>query len=63
VSDNGAKAPKRWWLTVELIGGLNLGSEDSNFFVVVSCNEKSFSSSIKFQDANPEWNGIVFFFS
>lgn len=61
-SDHGIKAQgEGWLLTVALINGSNLPAVDSSGFcdpyVVFTCNGKTRTSSIKFQQSNPQWNG------
>lgn len=60
--DHGVKAQgDGWLLTVALIEGNSIASVHScglsDPFVVLTCNGKTKTSSIKFQTANPEWNG------
>ena len=61
-SDHGVKAQgDGWLLTVALIEGNNLAAVDSSGYcdpyVVFTCNGQTRTSSIKFQKADPLWNG------
>lgn len=65
-SDHGVKARgDGWLLTVALVDGSNLAAVDSTGFsdpyVVFTCNGQSKTSSIKFQQINPQWNEIFEF--
>ncbi|KAJ7946465.1 C2 and GRAM domain-containing protein [Quillaja saponaria] len=65
-SDHGIKAQgEGWLLTVALIEGSNLAVVDSAGFsdpyVVLTCNGKTRTSSIKFQKSDPQWNEIFEF--
>ncbi|KAJ8770312.1 hypothetical protein K2173_013266 [Erythroxylum novogranatense] len=65
-SDHGVKAQgDGWLLTVALIEGSNLAAVDSGGFcdpyVTFTCNGKSRTSSIKFQQSEPMWNEIFEF--
>ncbi|KAE9609521.1 putative C2 domain, GRAM domain, VASt domain-containing protein [Lupinus albus] len=65
-SDHGIKAQgDGWLLTVALIEGNNLASVDSSglsdSYVVLTCNGKTRTSSIKFQKSDPSWNEIFEF--
>ncbi|KAL5836521.1 hypothetical protein ACOSQ4_016018 [Xanthoceras sorbifolium] len=65
-SDHGIKAQGDGWLTtVALINGSNLAAVDSSGFcdpyVVFTCNGKTRTSSIKFQQSDPQWNEIFEF--
>lgn len=64
-SDHGVKAQGDGWvLTVALIEGTNLASLDSAGFpdpyVVLTCNGKTRTSSVKLQTLGPQWNGKSF---
>lgn len=66
-SDHGIKAQgDGWLLTVALIEGSNLAAVDSSGFsdpyVIFTCNGKTRTSSIKFQKADPRWNGKFYVF-
>ncbi|TKY53897.1 C2 and GRAM domain-containing protein [Spatholobus suberectus] len=65
-SDHGIKAQgEGWLLTVALIEGSNLAAVDSSGFcdpyVVLTCNGKTRTSSIKFKKSDPLWNEIFEF--
>ncbi|XP_058112788.1 C2 and GRAM domain-containing protein At1g03370 [Magnolia sinica] len=65
-SDHGVKAQgDGWLLTVALIEGTNLAAVDSTGFsdpyVILTCNGKTRTSSIKFQTLDPQWNEIFEF--
>ncbi|KAI4298841.1 hypothetical protein L6164_032357 [Bauhinia variegata] len=65
-SDHGIKAQgDGWLLTVALIEGRNLASVDASGFsdpyVVFNCNGKTRTSSIKFQNCDPQWNEVFEF--
>ncbi|KAK3037534.1 hypothetical protein RJ639_030342 [Escallonia herrerae] len=65
-SDHGVKAQGDGWvLTVALIEGMNLASLDSAEFpdpyVVLSCNGKTRTSSVRLQTLDPQWNEILEF--
>ncbi|KAI4296073.1 hypothetical protein L6164_036062 [Bauhinia variegata] len=65
-SDHGIKAQgDGWLLTVALIEGSNLAAVDASGFsdpyVVFTCNGKTRTSSIKFQNCDPQWNEIFEF--
>lgn len=62
-SDHGVKAQGDGWvLTVALIEGTNLASLDSEElpdpYVVLTCNGKTRTSSVKLQTLDPQWNGM-----
>ncbi|KAK0596628.1 hypothetical protein LWI29_017511 [Acer saccharum] len=65
-SDHGIKAQgDGWLLTVALINGSTLAAVDSSGFcdpyVVFTCNGKTRTSSIRFQQSDPQWNEIFEF--
>ncbi|KAK7262060.1 hypothetical protein RJT34_29620 [Clitoria ternatea] len=65
-SDNGIKAQgDGWMLTVALIEGSNLASVASigacDPYVVLTCNGKTRTSSVKFKKSDPLWNEIFEF--
>ncbi|KAJ7967858.1 C2 and GRAM domain-containing protein [Quillaja saponaria] len=65
-SDHGVRAQgDGWLLTIALIEGSNLAAVDSSGFsdpyVVLTCNGKTRTSSIKFQKSDPQWNEIFEF--
>ncbi|XP_027167160.1 C2 and GRAM domain-containing protein At5g50170 [Coffea eugenioides] len=65
-SDHGVKAQGDGWvLTIALIEGAKLASLDSTElpdpYVVVTCNGKSRTSSVKLQTLDPHWNEILEF--
>ncbi|XVF08418.1 hypothetical protein REPUB_Repub07fG0002000 [Reevesia pubescens] len=65
-SDHRVKAQGDGWvLTVALIEGVNLASLDSTGFsdpyVVLTCNGKTRTSSVKLQTHDPQWNEILEF--
>ncbi|KAJ8761037.1 hypothetical protein K2173_025744 [Erythroxylum novogranatense] len=65
-SDHGIKAQgDGWLLTVALIEGSNLAAVDSSGlcdpYVAFTCNGKTRTSSIKFQQFDPMWNEIFEF--
>lgn len=65
-TDHGIKARgDGWLLTVALVEGNNLAAVDSTGFsdpyVVFTCNGQTKTSSIKFQQINPQWNEIFEF--
>lgn len=64
-SDHGVKAQGDGWvLTVALIDGTSLASLDSSDppdpYVVLTCNGKTRTSSVKLQTFDPQWNGKSF---
>ncbi|XP_024976146.1 C2 and GRAM domain-containing protein At5g50170 isoform X2 [Cynara cardunculus var. scolymus] len=65
-NDHGVKAQGEGWvLTVALIEGTNLAPLDSSGFsdpyVVLTCNGKTRTSSVKLQTLDPRWNEILEF--
>ncbi|KAJ9567886.1 hypothetical protein OSB04_003852 [Centaurea solstitialis] len=65
-NDHGVKAQGEGWvLTVALIEGTNLAPLDSSGFsdpfVVLTCNGKTRTSSVKLQTLDPQWNEILEF--
>lgn len=65
-SDHGVKAQGDGWvLTAALIEGTNLASLDSEElpdpYVVLTCNGKTRTSSVKLQTLDPQWNEILEF--
>lgn len=63
-SDHGVKSQGDGWvLTVALIEATNLASLDSSGFpdpyVMLSCNGKTRTSSVKLQTLEPQWNGMI----
>ncbi|ONK69345.1 uncharacterized protein A4U43_C05F21890 [Asparagus officinalis] len=65
-TDHGVRAQgDGWLLTVALIEGSNLAAVDSSGYsdpyVVFTCNNKTKTSSIKFQTPDPQWNEIFEF--
>lgn len=63
-SDHGVKAQGDGWvLTVALIEGVNLNSlnptELVDPYVVLTCNGKTRTSSVKLQTLDPQWNGNI----
>ncbi|KAK1372672.1 hypothetical protein POM88_028865 [Heracleum sosnowskyi] len=65
-SDHGVKAQGDGWvLTAALIEGTNLASLDSEElpdpYVVLTCNGKTRTSSMKLQTLDPQWNEILEF--
>lgn len=64
-SDHGVKAQGEGWvLTVALIEGTNLASlvseELPDPYVVLTCNGKTRTSSVKLQTLDPQWNGMSY---
>ncbi|KAK9117298.1 hypothetical protein Sjap_016245 [Stephania japonica] len=64
--DRGFKSQGDGWvLTVALIEGSNLASTDvaasSAPYVVLTCNSKTRTSSVKLQTHNPQWNEVLEF--
>ena len=53
-------------LTVAIVKGTNLAPLDSSGFsdpyVVLTCNGKTRTSSVKLQTLDPQWNGEIFLF-
>ncbi|KAK1407214.1 hypothetical protein QVD17_38828 [Tagetes erecta] len=65
-NDHGVKAQGEGWvLTVAIIEGTNLAPLDSSGFsdpyVVLTCNGKTKTSSVKLQTLDPHWNEILEF--
>ncbi|XP_076903228.1 C2 and GRAM domain-containing protein At5g50170-like [Bidens hawaiensis] len=65
-NDHGVKAQGDGWvLTVAIIEGTNLAPLDSSGFsdpyVVLTCNGKTRTSSVKLQTLDPQWNEILEF--
>ncbi|KAI3820730.1 hypothetical protein L1987_08278 [Smallanthus sonchifolius] len=65
-NDHGVKAQGEGWvLTVAIIEGSNLAPLDSSGFsdpyVVLTCNGKTRTSSVKLQTLDPQWNEILEF--
>lgn len=66
-NDHGVKAQGEGWvLTVAIIEGTNLAPLDSSGFsdpyVVLTCNGKTRTSSVKLQTLDPQWNGWILFY-
>ncbi|XP_031405014.1 C2 and GRAM domain-containing protein At5g50170 isoform X1 [Punica granatum] len=64
--DHGLKAQGAGWiLTVALIEGMNLASLDSTGlpdpYVVLTCNGRMRTSSVKLQTCDPQWNEVLEF--
>ncbi|KAF5807077.1 putative C2 domain, GRAM domain, PH-like domain superfamily, VASt domain, C2 domain superfamily [Helianthus annuus] len=65
-NDHGVKAQGEGWvLTVAIIEGTNLAPLDSSGFsdpyVVLTCNGKTRTSSVKLQTLDPQWNEVLEF--
>ncbi|KAJ8773425.1 hypothetical protein K2173_028602 [Erythroxylum novogranatense] len=65
-SDHGIKAKGDGWiLTVAVIEGTDLASlgtaVSSDPYVVLTCNGRTRTSSVKLQTSNPQWNDVVEF--
>ncbi|KAK9080525.1 hypothetical protein SSX86_000283 [Deinandra increscens subsp. villosa] len=65
-NDHGVKAQGEGWvLTIAIIEGTNLAAMDSSGFsdpyVVLTCNGKTRTSSVKLQTLDPHWNEVLEF--
>ncbi|KAF5182941.1 C2 and gram domain-containing protein [Thalictrum thalictroides] len=65
-NDHGVRSQGDGWvLTVALVEGSNIASMDaaglSDPYVVLSCNGKTRTSSVKLQTCDPQWNEILEF--
>ena len=63
-NDHGVKAQGEGWVvTVAIIEATNLAALDSSGFsdpyVVLTCNGKTRTSSVKLHTLEPQWNGVV----